>query len=242
MQFIDSSIYDSYASPWCTLDKYLMQFIDTRICNSSWLMCNSLIHRDITHMQFINPSRYDSYVIHRYTLDRFHGCSHAFLHPDAYMCDVTHSYMWHDSFICVTWLIHMCDIPRRYVWHDSFNRVTKTHAHTHTHTHTHTPTHTHWHQGIDKLEDTDVNMFYRTCFWCAYPRMNRSCRSYEKVIKYISMSHIASERRRRRIIEVYSRVYLSSFFFPTTFFQFFFPHLNLLLECIATYDWVMAHV
>jgi len=23
---------------------------------------------------------------------------------------MTHSYMWHDSFICVTWLIHMCDI------------------------------------------------------------------------------------------------------------------------------------
>ena len=26
------------------------------------------------------------------------------------MCDMTHSYVWHDSFICVTWLIHMCDM------------------------------------------------------------------------------------------------------------------------------------
>jgi len=25
-----------------------------------------------------------------------------------YSCDMTHSYMWHDSFICVTLLIHMC--------------------------------------------------------------------------------------------------------------------------------------
>jgi len=24
-----------------------------------------------------------------------------------HMCDMTHSYVWHDSFICVTWLIHM---------------------------------------------------------------------------------------------------------------------------------------
>jgi len=32
------------------------------------------------------------------------------------MCDMTHSYVWHDSFICVTWLIHMI--------HDSFVRVT----------------------------------------------------------------------------------------------------------------------
>ena len=25
----------------------------------------------------------------------------------------------HDSFICVTWLIHMCDMTHSYVWHDS---------------------------------------------------------------------------------------------------------------------------
>jgi len=27
--------------------------------------------------------------------------------------------MWHDSFICATWLIHMCDMTHSYVWHDS---------------------------------------------------------------------------------------------------------------------------
>jgi len=27
-----------------------------------------------------------------------------------HMCDMTHSYVWHDSFICVTWLICMCDM------------------------------------------------------------------------------------------------------------------------------------
>jgi len=36
------------------------------------------------------------------------------------MCDMTHSYVWHDSFICVTWLIHMCDMTHSYVWHDVF--------------------------------------------------------------------------------------------------------------------------
>jgi len=35
-----------------------------------------------------------------------------------------HSYVWHDSFICVTWLIHMCDMTHSYVWHDSFICVT----------------------------------------------------------------------------------------------------------------------
>jgi len=63
------------------------------------------------------------------------------------MCDMTHSYMWHASFLrvlwlsswwisswflpsclqenglllhCVTWLIHVCDMNHSYVWHDSF--------------------------------------------------------------------------------------------------------------------------
>ena len=33
---------------------------------------------------------------------------------------MTHSYVWNDSFICVSWLIHMCDMTHSYVWHDSF--------------------------------------------------------------------------------------------------------------------------
>ena len=40
------------------------------------------------------------------------------------MCDMTHSYVGHDSFICVTWLIHMCDMTHSYVWHSSFICVT----------------------------------------------------------------------------------------------------------------------
>jgi len=36
------------------------------------------------------------------------------------VCDMNRSYVWHDSFICVTWLIHICDMTRSYVWHDSF--------------------------------------------------------------------------------------------------------------------------
>ena len=40
------------------------------------------------------------------------------------MCNMTHSYAWHDSFICVTWLIHMCDVTYSYVWQNSFMCVT----------------------------------------------------------------------------------------------------------------------
>ena len=33
--------------------------------------------------------------------------------------DMTHSYVWRDSFLCATWLIHMCDMTHSYVWRDS---------------------------------------------------------------------------------------------------------------------------
>jgi len=39
------------------------------------------------------------------------------------MYDMTHSYMWHGSFLCMTWLTHMCDMTHLYVWHDFFTCV-----------------------------------------------------------------------------------------------------------------------
>jgi len=63
------------------------------------------------------------------------------------MCDMTHPYVWHDSFMwhqleaqgviaiftcvwhdsfmCVTWLIHMSDMTHLYEWHDSSIWVTR---------------------------------------------------------------------------------------------------------------------
>jgi len=40
------------------------------------------------------------------------------------MCYMTHSYVWHDLFICVTWLIHICDMTHSYVSQDWFICVT----------------------------------------------------------------------------------------------------------------------
>jgi len=36
------------------------------------------------------------------------------------MCDMTHSCVWHGSFLCVTWLIHICDVTLSYVWRVSW--------------------------------------------------------------------------------------------------------------------------
>jgi len=37
---------------------------------------------------------------------------------------MTHPNVWHDSSICVTWLIHKCGMTHPYVWHDSYISVT----------------------------------------------------------------------------------------------------------------------
>jgi len=41
-----------------------------------------------------------------------------------HMCDMNHSYVWHELFICVPWLIHTWDVTRTYALHDPFTRVT----------------------------------------------------------------------------------------------------------------------
>jgi len=49
-------------------------------------------------------------------------CIHISIHTC--MCDVTRSWVWHDSFISATWLVRECDMTRSWVWHDSFICVT----------------------------------------------------------------------------------------------------------------------
>jgi len=41
-----------------------------------------------------------------------------------FICDMTHSHVWNDSFVCVTWLNCTCGLTYSHVWHDSFTRVT----------------------------------------------------------------------------------------------------------------------
>jgi len=50
------------------------------------------------------------------TLLRMHGSWHTFVRVTwlIHMCDMTHSYVWHDSLICVTWLFHTCDTTYSY--------------------------------------------------------------------------------------------------------------------------------
>jgi len=50
---------------------------------------------------------------------------HFYRHVAILLCAMTHLCVWHDSRMCVTWLIHTCDTSHSYAWHDSFTRVTR---------------------------------------------------------------------------------------------------------------------
>ena len=39
--------------------------------------------------------------------------------------DMTHSFVWHASFLCLAWLIHICEMTHSQVWHDSLICLTR---------------------------------------------------------------------------------------------------------------------
>ena len=49
--------------------------------------------------------------------------THSYVWRDSFIC-VTYSCAWHDSFMRVTWAIHMCDMTPSDVWRDPFTCVT----------------------------------------------------------------------------------------------------------------------
>jgi len=56
-----------------------------------------------------------SYLWHDYAATKYTRLSGWLL----YACNMTHSYVRHASYMCVTRLIHMCGMPHSWVWHDS---------------------------------------------------------------------------------------------------------------------------
>jgi len=79
------------------------------------LRCNTLWHA-ATHYNTLQHGRWD--------------CHNEWVMPHNkwiithIVCDMTHVFMWHDPFMCVTWLMYLCDMNHLRVWHDSCIYVT----------------------------------------------------------------------------------------------------------------------
>ena len=70
----------------------------------TWLICAC----EMTHCVWHGSSICVTWLVHTNVKRRVH------------VCDVTHSYVWHDSFAYVVWLIQTCDTTHSCVWHDPF--------------------------------------------------------------------------------------------------------------------------
>jgi len=82
------------------------------------------------------------------------------------MCDTCHSYMWHDSFIRVTWVIHMIYI---YIY-------------TYIHVYMYTCATTHMHLAIDDFTDDAVYVWHTSFI--------RVTRGIHMICKYTCIHHL----------------------------------------------------
>jgi len=128
------------------ISSYTFGYVYTHTCDMHRCICMwDLIHMwDMTH-SYVGQ---DSIICGAWLIHMWHASIYMYLGPDSFMCgrdactnmntwneavswihsrDMTHSYVWHDAFICWTWLIHMWDIihsclwglTHSYVWRDS---------------------------------------------------------------------------------------------------------------------------
>ena len=140
-------------------------------------------------------------------------------------CDTTHSYVWHDSCICVTlpihsrvcisggevrvtWRIHTCDTTQSYMWHDSFIRVTwliHTCGITHSYVWYNSCMRVTWLTYMSKRlwRVSSKRKYTRSCeYIMSHPwmspvtHMNEPCHTYEWVMSQIWMSHVNYMSRR----------------------------------------------
>jgi len=104
---------------------------------------------------------------------------------------MTYSYVWHDSFICVTWLLHMHDITCRYLrlCYDSFicvpGLIHKFQSHIWI-----------WYRVDICVYDsficaTGIYEWVLAHIWMSHStHMNESCRIYEWVMAHICATHV----------------------------------------------------
>jgi len=135
------------------------------------------------------------------------------------MCDMTHSIVWNDLFIYVTWLIHTCDITQ------DVGMIESVHEHLHMCSYN-------WVMAqIWMSLVTHLNESCHTCEWVVphiwMSHVIGSCHTYEWVMSHIWRRHVTHMKVSRHAYEwVMSHIWMS--------------HVIRMNESCHTYEWVMS--
>ena len=108
---------------WMSHDTHMNELRHTYECVMSHIWMRHITHMNEHHLTHMNKSRHTfkwAGLIHM--CDAMRHVTHMNASRMRYTCESP--YEWHDSFICVTWLVHMCAVTDSYVWHDSLICVT----------------------------------------------------------------------------------------------------------------------
>jgi len=115
-------------------------------------------------------------------------------------------YVWHDSFICVTWLMHMCDMSHLFVLHTHMHACTLAH----TYTHTNSLSHTHIHRTPSTSHEAEKSSF-RT-----QSRAQVSAMRMHSILQYRSIMYILQTPL--KLCDTFSH--------PTSIQYIFTPYIN----------------
>ena len=106
-----------YVHEWHCHEWHVTHINDIRLKQNHFIwQCHSYMTMSSIYKVY-NDSAYDYNVIHMCDM------THSYVRHDSFICVICHSWQWQGSFICVTWLIHMCDMTHSYVWHDSLTHM-----------------------------------------------------------------------------------------------------------------------
>ena len=150
-------------------------------------------------------------------------------------CDMTCPYVWHDSFICVPWLVHTCDMTHAHVWHDSFIRVTwLMHMWDMTHSRV-------WHiasHHIVRIELRSVVFF--ESMW--YTRITWDDTDLIETCRLSWVYHIASHHNVQIEYIRFNRLVYWYVQHEWVMSHIRMSHVTHMNESCPTYEWVMSHI